>query len=166
MPLAGTLPWVDQDIVLYHGTSDAHVSGILQAVDETLGEYFKDFGRGFYTTTKLDLAVDWANVKARRTSGLPAVLQFTVPRNDLSQLDWLVFVRGDVLANDYWSFVQYCRTIPGDHNRAHAPWYDVVGGPVTGKWKDQTIIPDADQISFHTARSTRVLDHSLKARIV
>lgn len=59
---------------------------------------------------------------------------------------------------DYWSFVQYCRTTPGDHNRKQTQWYDVVIGPVTGSWKKQTVIQNADQVSFHTGAVKAVLD--------
>jgi hypothetical protein len=67
---------------------------------------------------------------------------------------------------DYWSFVQYCRTVGGDHNRLHTPWYDLVVGPVTGTWKRQTILPDTDQISFHTPYAVAVLNAGAKMRVV
>jgi Protein of unknown function (DUF3990) len=165
VPLPGIPAWIDQDIVLYHGTTDARVRDILNAVNETRGSQLSDFGRGFYTTTRRDKAVDWANVNARRTGTVAAVIEFTVSRNVLASLDCLFFIRGDQQAVDYWSFVQYCRTIGGDHNRAHTPRYDLVVGPVTGTWKRQTIIPDTDQISFHTLAGTPLLDNSGKAQV-
>ncbi len=166
MAIPGIPPWIDQDVVLYHGTTLVHVQDILTSVDETRGGALKDFGRGFYTTTRLDKALDWANVKARRLGGVPAVVEFTVSRNDLAALDCLFFARGDPQATDFWSFVQYCRTIPGDHNRSQTAWYDVVAGPVAGTWKRQTVVPDTDQISFHTPRVAALLDGSGKAQIV
>lgn len=166
MALPGIPPWRDQVIELFHGTTDASVQDILQAVDETVGGALKDFGRGFYTTTRLDKARDWANVKTRRAGGAAAVLRFDVSRNDLAQLDCLFFARGDSTAVDYWSFVQYSRTIVGDHNRLHTPWYDLVVGPVTGTWKRQTMLPDTDQISFHTPYAVAVLNASAKVRVV
>ncbi len=164
--LAGIPPWQDQVIELFHGTTDACVDEILQGVDETSGGALKDFGRGFYTTTSLDKAFDWANQRAWRTGNAAAVIRFSVSRNDLAQLDCLFFARGDPDAIDYWSFVQYCRTIVGDHNRLHTPWYDLVAGPVTGTWKRQTVLPDMDQMSFHTPHGAAVLDASAKARVV
>ena len=166
MALAGIPPWRDQVIELFHGTIDVHVPDILQNVDETVGGLFKDFGRGFYTTTRLDKAREWANVKALRRGHAPAVLRFDVSRNDLAQLDFLFFIRGDPAAVDYWSFVQYCRTIGRDHHRLHTPWYDLVVGPVTGTWKRQTILPDTDQVSFHTPHAAAVLNASAKARVI
>ena len=166
MALLGIPACIDQDIVLCHGTIDVYIPDILNAVDETQGSFLTDFGRGFYTTTKLDTALDWANLKARKSGGIAAVVEFTVSRNDLAALDCLFFMRGDSLAVDFWSFVQYCRTIRGDHNRTHTPWYDIVVGPITGTWKSQTIIPNTDQVSFHTPRAASLLDRSGKAQIV
>lgn len=166
MALPWIAAWTDQHIVLFHGTTDAWARNILNAVDETRGRYFTDFGRGFYTTTRLNKAEAWANAKAQRTGGTAAVIAFTVSRNDLALLDCLFFIGGDRQALDYWSFVKYCRTIGGDHNRAQTPWYDLVAGPVTGKWKQQTFLPDADQISFHTPAGAALLDNSRKVQII
>ena len=152
--------------MLYHGTADAFVQDILNAVEVTRGSFLKDFGRGFYTTTRLDKAVQWAGVKAARVGGVAAVIQFRVSRNSLALLDSLCFVRGDPMATDFWSFVQYCRMVSGDHYRAQTPWYDLVVGPVTGTWKRQTIIADADQISFHTPAGAAILDGSGKAQVL
>lgn len=166
MSLIAIPAWIDQDLVLYHGTVDGDASSILVSVDETKGGLLKDFGRGFYTTSRLDKAFSWAKVKSQRKGGTPAVLEFTISRNELAQLDVLFFARSDPHAVDYWSFVKYCRTILGDHNRRHEPWYDAVSGPVTGTWKRQTVIPDTDQLSFHTPRAVAVLDRSRKARVI
>ncbi len=159
-------PWTDQDVFLYHGTVDIHVASILAAVDVTVGGLLKDFGRGFYTTTSRAQATDWANALAAHGPGRPAVLRLTVPRNDLALLETLAFVRGEPAATDYWSFVQYCRTIGRDHNRPHTRWYDLVVGPVTGTWKRQTVIPNADQLSFHTPAAEAVLNRSARVRVV
>jgi hypothetical protein len=51
VPLPGIPLW-NQDIVLYHGTLDMHVASILQEVDLNKCKHLRDFGRGFYTTTK------------------------------------------------------------------------------------------------------------------
>jgi hypothetical protein len=164
--LAGIPPWRDQTIELYHGTTAAWAPDILRSVDDSIGSALKDFGRGFYTATRLDRARDWASVKSRRAGGSAAVLRFDVSRNDLAQLDCLFFARGDPTAVDYWSFVQFFRTIGGDHNRLHKPWYDLVVVPVTGTWKRQTILTDTDQISFHTPYAVAVLNASPKARVI
>jgi hypothetical protein len=165
--LPGIPPWTDQDIVLFHGTLDVHVASILQAVDPTVCNYLTDFGRGFYTTTSRQQAERWANDLAIQTpGGVPAVIRFTVERNDLAGLDCLFFVRGTPAAIDFWSFVQYCRGTAADHNRAHTGWYDIVVGPVMGSLRKQTIIPDGDQVSFHTGAAALVLDQSHKVQVV
>ena len=166
MSLAGIPLWYDQDIILYHGTIDAHVADILNAVDVTRGVNLKDFGRGFYTTTRQDLASDWADQMAQQAGANPAVIQFQVSRNEIALLESLIFVRGDSQAIDYWSFVQYCRTIRNDHNRVFKAWYDLVAGPISGSWKKQTTIRNSDQFSFHTPDAAAVLDGSQKQRII
>ncbi len=167
MPLPGIPIWNDQDIVLYHGTLDAHVASILQRVDLNRCRHFRDFGRGFYTTTKRTQAERWANDLAAQTAGsAPAVIEFTMQRNNLALLDALFFVRGTADAVDFWSFVQFCRSSATDHARTHTLWYDVVVGPVMGSLRRQTVIPDGDQISFHTPYSTAVMDGSQKVRIL
>lgn len=74
MSLIAIPAWIDQDLVLYHGTVDGDASSILVSVDETKGGLLKDFGRGFYTTSRLDKAFSWAKVKSQRKGGTPAVL--------------------------------------------------------------------------------------------
>lgn len=167
MALPGIPPWSDQDIVLYHGTLDAHVDSILQGVDLNRCKHLRDFGRGFYTTTKRTQAQRWANdLAAQTTRAAPAVLEFTVERNDLAVLEILFFVRGTAVAVDFWSFVQYCRSSATDHGRTPTTWYDLVVGPVMGSLRKQTVIPDGDQVSFHTPKATVILDRSQKVRVI
>jgi Protein of unknown function (DUF3990) len=159
VPLAGIAPWTDQDIALYHGTSDQWTASILRAVDLRQARPLTDFGRGFYTTTKLDQAKRWARDVARIWGGSAAVIKFDVERDALAMLQCLSFIRADTLAVDFWSFVQYCKTIPSDHRRRYvAGYYDIVAGPVPGDWKKQSVIRDSDQISFHTDAAVDVLN--------
>lgn len=167
MPLSGIPIWNDQDILLYHGTLDAHVASIFQRVDLNKCKHLRDFGRGFYTTTKRTQAERWANDLAAQTVGaVPAVIEFMVERNRLALLDTLFFVRSMPDSVDFWSFVQFCRSTAMDHGRARAPWYDLVVGPVMGSLRKQTVIPDSDQISFHTVHATAVLDRSRKVQVI
>ncbi|MBY0526553.1 MAG: DUF3990 domain-containing protein [Gemmataceae bacterium] len=166
MPLPGIPPWIDQDLVLYHGTLATHIGSIMQGVDVTKGKHLRDFGRGFYTSTSKVHAEHWANNLALDSTDPAAVIEFTVSRNDHAQLDCLFFMRGDPGAADFWSFVQYCRTIAADHNRAQTQWYDIVSGPVAGDWKKQSVIRNADQVSFHTAAGAMLLDGSAKVQVV
>ena len=166
MPLPGIPIWIDQDIVLYHGTLDGHIASILRGVDLNKCKHLRDFGRGFYTTTNRLQAERWANDLAAQTAGAaPAVIEFTVERNDLAMLDTLFFVRGTAAAVDLWSFVRFCRSSVTDHGRAHTLWYDLVVGPVMGSLRKQTVIPNGDQISFHTPNAATVLDGSHKVQV-
>lgn len=67
---------------------------------------------------------------------------------------------------NFLSFVQFCRSSATDHGRAHTPWYDLVAGPVMGSLRKQTVIPDGDQISFHTPNATAVLDGGHKVQVL
>jgi hypothetical protein len=165
--LAGIPSWSDQDVVLYHGTLAAHVGSILQGVNLNRCKHFRDFGRGFYTTTKLTQAERWANDLAVQTAGAAlAVIESRVERHSLAMLEALFFVRGAGTTVDFWSFAQFCRSSATDDGRTHALWYDLVVGPVMGSLRKQSVIPDSDQISFHTAQATAILDRSQKVRIL
>jgi hypothetical protein len=167
VPLTGVPIWTDQEIDLYHGTLDAHVGSVLQGVDLNRCGFLRDFGRGFYTTTNRLQAERWARgLSARNRGATPAVIRFSVQRNDLAVLETLVFVRGTAATVDFWSFVQFCRTSAADHGRAYTLWYDLVAGPVMGSLRKQTVVPDGDQLSFHSPRAVAVLDNSNKVRIL
>jgi len=97
---------------------------------------------------------------------MPAVVQFTVDRNKLAELDTVWFVRGSFDADDFWSLVHHCRHAGGDHRRGlmrrkqPVKWYDVVVGPVAASWRQRLAISDADQASFHSAAATGLLNAS------
>jgi Protein of unknown function (DUF3990) len=160
--------WSNQDIVLYHGTIDSFAAAIMTAVHVSAGKPHRDFGPGFYTTTVLPQAHMWAaEIAAGRPGTLPAVIEFTVPREALAPLGTLAFIRGDFHADDFWSFVHYCRGGATDHGRPSARgYYDIVYGPVAAFWNQRMIIANADQISFHTSAAEAVLNHSLRRRII
>jgi hypothetical protein len=42
--------------------------------------------------------------------------------------------------------------------------YDLVAGPVTGDWKKQTVIPDGDQVSFHSRAAVDILNSLVAGR--
>jgi hypothetical protein len=162
-------PWVNQDIVLYHGTVDAYAAAIVTKVQVGLGRPNTDFGPGFYTTTLYRQAYTWAaQIAATKPTGTaPAVIEIAVSRVDLAGLQALGFVRGDFSADDYWSFVHYCRLGARDHGRSGPqPYYDLVYGPVAAFWNQRMSVADADQISFHTAASEVILNASSRKRII
>src|SRR5262245_15421225 len=173
MPPSSALPivyppiaWTNQDLVLYHGTIDTFASTIVTGpVISSLGRPNTDFGPGFYTTTLLVQAHMWAaQIAVTRPGTAPAVIELTVSRNALAQLAVLAFVRGDFAAEDYWSFVHYCRMGATDHGRPG--FYDLVYGPVAAFWNQRMTIAGADQISFHTLAADAVLNRSARRRII
>lgn len=161
-------PWSNQDIILYHGTVDEFAAAILSRVRVRLGKPATDFGPGFYTTTVYQQAHTWAvQIAASKPGRLPAVIQIIVPRQELAKLKSLVFVRGDFHADDYWSFVHYCRGGAANHGLPRpVRYYDLVYGPVAPLWNQRMIIANSDQVSFHTTRAERVLNSSQRRRII
>ncbi|HEV3049181.1 MAG TPA: DUF3990 domain-containing protein [Longimicrobium sp.] len=154
-------PWTNQPIVLYHGTLDVHASLILQSgINVGSGMAGKDFGRGFYTTTVRQQADDWAWKLSRQSGGTqPGVLEISIDRSALAELDTLAFVRGERDADDFWSLVAHCRSGADDHGRsAQTAHYDVVVGPVAAFWEQRAAMLGADQVSFHTRRAEEMLN--------
>jgi Protein of unknown function (DUF3990) len=160
------LVWQNDDLVLYHGCSEQSLQptnpqGIaidmkMHGINLLIGASSPDFGRGFYTTTWFEQAKNWANRRAKRLSnrhpGLRAVvLQFEIKRNDLAELEALVFTNEK---DGYFSFISYCRQGGSPHGRSGCPnpLYDVVYGPVSVALQD-LVIKDSDQVSFHTDKA-------------
>jgi Protein of unknown function (DUF3990) len=156
--------WSNGPLVLFHGTDTSALSayGSVTAgtpltgfqVNLALCRPATDFGRGFYTTTSLTQAQEWANSRTRRIRASGAgtaravVIRFDVDRDWLSTLQSLVFIRP---SRDYWDLITYCRTGGTAHGRAISNGlYDVVYGLVT-LWPQRLVIQDCDQISFHSA---------------
>ena len=154
--------WNNKDLVVYHGTDDISLraqgvplGATLQfTVNLALCRPFTDFGQGFYTTTSLHQARQWANTRVLRsiapTGPAPTavVLSFQLSRDWLATLDALAFVRP---TNDFWDLVQDCRNgfPPHQRLRSSSACYAVVYGPVT-LWPQRLVIQDCDQVSFHS----------------
>ena len=164
------MPWSTGPQILYHGCDDASATSIMTPVNPNhhginlaYSTPLTDFGLGFYTTTNLAQAKDWANSRCLKLrmalSGLlqpprrvlATVLRFEVDRDEITKLQGPSFVRED---QDYWDFVQYCRTGQGPHRQTGN--YDIVTGPVS-LWPQKFIIKDCDQSSFHTPRALGIL---------
>lgn len=152
-------------------------------ISHTAGRPDVDFGLGFYMTTLLRQAEDWAYLKHKGHSlfnrGLldyqSVVLWMSVPRSELSKLDSMCFARGDYHAEGFWSFVQHCRSstratvskaaIVHHHardNSSNATWYDLVCGPVAAFWQQRSAMLDTDQYSFHSQRAVDVLNDIIR----
>jgi hypothetical protein len=164
--------WSNGRLTVYHGTdvvsANLPVAGQQAPFSVQLSQCrpATDFGRGFYTTTSIHQARQWANSKVRRirrrnrTAGL--VLRFDLDRDRLAKLESLVFVRP---IQDYWDFVTHCRSGGFVHGRRGSTReYDVVYGLVT-MWPSLLLIQDCDQISFHTNIAVGILPNPTVAAI-
>ncbi|MDD9999961.1 MAG: DUF3990 domain-containing protein [Gammaproteobacteria bacterium] len=161
------MPWTDQDLVLYHGSSSDAADNIQnRGIKLAECRALSDFGRGFYTTTNLRQAKLWADVRTRlRPRSGAAVLEFRVPRRTIAALQGMSFV---IPGSDYWDLVDDSRHKPDMGHRHLADdlptYYDVVFGPVAAEIR-KAVKSHYDQISFHTGRAINVLEHCLADRL-
>lgn len=149
---------------LYHGSTVAVRRPYLN-----LGCRNSDFGKEFYTTSNLEQAVRWANIKKERErSGRAVVSVYEFDESFLSNPAWNI--RHFDGADEAWLyFVTDCRK-----SRKHD--FDLVLGPVANDKVFTTVnlfesgVLDAeaaimqlkayktyDQISFHTGRTIKTL---------
>ena len=166
------MPQWKQTVTVYHGTDDISlgVPGItagssLRGFVVNLGQSrpLTDFGQGFYTTSDLHQAREWANARVQRVLRprqfhRAIVIAFDLDRDWLASLESLVFARPIPPPADFWNLVIDCRNgfLPHQRPGPQTP-YDVVYGPVS-LWPSRLLIKDCDQISFHTRRATRGLN--------
>lgn len=166
--------WSSGSLKVYHGTDTQSLAAYGQishnsvltnfTVNLAICRPITDFGQGFYTTTSLHQAREWANTRVRGKTLAPGaqptlgvILQFDVDRGLLATQESLVFVQP---IQDFWDFVTHCRAGLAVHNRPsprnpNDP-FDVVYGLVT-LWPQRLLIQNCDQISFHTDRAVRSL---------
>src|SRR5687767_7918377 len=102
--------WENQDLVLYHGTLKRFAEAIIQnGIDLSKSQAKRDFGLGFYTTTILYQAEDWAwqalHGKNALADDVPAVLRYQVQRESLAKLESLWFIDAQRSNEDFWSFI-------------------------------------------------------------
>jgi len=110
----------------YHGTSE-----IIGSIDFNKCRLRTDFGRGFYVSSKLGPAKDWAIGKAGFSSGLPTVMRYDVSSkifNDKS----LKLLRFDKPSIEWLNFIRDNRRIDNSCSIGLEPRhsYDVVSGPI------------------------------------
>jgi hypothetical protein len=164
--------WMNDDMVLYHGCSDQSLfplnpKGIVVGtgphnISLSAGALRPDFGPGFYTTTWLHQARNWANLRVGKVSGRSpgakaVVLSMRLARNGFANLQSLVFPSD---RDSFYSFVAYCRGGGNPHADVayRAGPYDVIAGPVTVA-RQTLVIGQADQVSFHTVVGTGAISN-------
>ena len=160
--VAAALQTGSEDFVeLYHATNKTSAQAIREGIDLTESNLKSDFGinkvtwkGGFYTTTNLQEAEDWAkNFNGKTGNG--AILKFRVPISEFNGLlgkifrspnqEWESFVRGGRYGSLYHTF-------------------DYVMGPLLKNsdfWKTGAAAlahpEDWNQISFHTQQAVEML---------
>lgn len=158
--------------VFYHGTNLDFAEKMERGpenVDLSKCSIYTDFGRGFYVTTNLHQAKNWANYRVRPQGGVDpsnvaAVLSFELTAdNDLSNLTQLSIVwEGQDNSSTFWSFVDNCRNGGSHQHASHRDGYDMVCGPVS-LWPQFLAIANADQYSFHSTRAINIINGANRA---
>ena len=164
--------WDNPALRRYHGTTRKAAEEIAAGqISVEAGLNNKDFGRGFYTTTVLAQAKEWARGTPVRKGKMerPAVACLEVSRIKLSELGFMGFVVADKASEDFWSFTRYCRRQP-PHRRPGrtkaVTSHDVIFGPLVWSWQSRVIFPGRDQVSFHTKRAESFLNKHVKKTII
>jgi hypothetical protein len=128
-----------------------------------------EFGPGFYTTTSLHQARQWANQRVRRVNAprqppeIAVVLRFQIDREAFQQQK----AGDDFIRSRRSSFLGFCGlcsparpSLASSTRRSQqTPFpemYEVVHGPVT-IWQQTLVIKDCDQVSFHSSRAVSAL---------
>ena len=159
---------------MYHGTDT-----IINTVNLDKSRLRTDFGKGFYLSSKLGVARDWAVDKSGALK-TPTVMRLTmdieklnasdlvVLRFDQPNVEWLNFIRDNRQINAIAPFFEEPR-----HN------YDIVSGPIANDKVAQVVVdyidglisadeairktkalPSVFQISLHTQKALISIVHS------
>ena len=157
--------WNIPRITLFHGTVRDYGAAIIRdGIDVFKGQPNVDFGTGFYTTTWLEQAQEWAEKRATDdgSHGPPAIVQMEIDRRQLCNLRSMAFVR---IFGDYWKFVSHCRWEIGEDPLTKTD-FDVVYGPVMKSlWPDLEIFFGMDQISFHSVAANTLLRNQKACKV-
>ena len=104
--------WSNQELKVYHGCDAVSARGIVPTDGRVHGIRFAsgspitDLGKGFYTTTNVHQAEQWANRRYRiGKSGAKsaAVVELTIDRDAMAGLEHMAFVREDFApSSDCW----------------------------------------------------------------
>jgi hypothetical protein len=177
-----SMVWRNERLSLYHGTVGSFANDIVaNGIDLSRCQYGRDFGRGFYMTRRETEAIRFANEKYGKLKSqaqqidpeCAAVVHFAIDRNDLAQLDTLVFISTDL---EWEEFVYHCRTCDPseDGHKGPGAYYDAVHGLwnrpawTQGQRRGRRRLGGGfevtnasalrlDQVSFHSTRAASAL---------
>ena len=133
--VSALMPQDDRNIALYHGTDHQSARQILiRGIYLNAGRQKRDFscGKGFYLTTEMEDAFNWA----KQTTEKPAILIFAVDRTNLSKTRKLNLYENE----EKWreivsSFKTATRTAV---TRESVNQYDLIEGPMARMIRDET----------------------------
>jgi hypothetical protein len=151
--------WTNSPAVVYHGTDEFSADNIRNnGIMLSLSRPAADFGRGFYVTSNLHQAEQWANQKIDHlptgVSARAAVLALDLDRDLAADLDdHLTFVIADAA---FYDFVIYNRLGGPYHRRNGGTAYDLVYGPVAA-YPQTLTYANCDQICVLTQRALTAL---------
>ncbi|TCU33143.1 DUF3990 domain-containing protein [Rhizobium azibense] len=137
--------WNNGPLIVYHGTDSLSGSNIrMNSIQASRFNPMSDFGAGFYVTTSLHQAKNWANERVRTIGGRGSaeVLEYSLARSAVDRLEHLAFVTD---TQDYHELVAFCWGGGLKHNRMSP--YDAIYGPVS-LWPQALVIANCDQICF------------------
>lgn len=157
--------WTNSTVEVYHGTIERYANNIVSSgPDPKRGRFDTDFGPGFYITSSLHQARQWANIKARaRPTEIPAVVIFDLDLDEIAQYkDHLVFTLDDTRFHD---FVTFNRLGGRHHSRISAKSYDVIYGPLSA-YPQSVVYKDCAQICFSASTVVNLKLTLLTPRIV
>lgn len=137
-------------MILYHGSNVEVRHPQLLRIQREL-----DFGRGFYTTTDMGQAQNWARRTARiRGTGAPCVTVYDMDEEAFKSLSVLRFTQSDKNWLDY--------VAANRRGTAAANTWDVVAGPVADDQTFQTVVLYLDGFLDADATIQRLLPQKLK----
>ncbi len=145
----------DELVNLYHGTKvDAANSIRKNGVDLNHATRNMDFGRGFYTTTDIQQAKKWIDMRHR---GNGSIVEFNIPKSEFDALNGKLFSYGN---SDWIEFVTNSRT-------GMANSYDYVSGPMLMNSKEylkygHKPIAKGQQTAFNTKAGVDLLNKFMK----
>ena len=145
--VSALMPQDDRNIALYHGTDHQSARQILvRGIYLNAGRQKRDFscGKGFYLTTEIEDAFNWA----KQTTEKPAILIFAVDRTYLSKTRKLNLYENE----EKWreivsSFKTATRTAV---TRESVNQYDLIEGPMARMIRDET----SDELVFQPKPSS------------
>lgn len=152
--------------IVYHATTVDQVESLMAGINPryTVRKRKKlDYGPGFYTTTNLHQAREYAFFKSDMRKSDAVYLQFKLPPGFWADLKGIEFLFTDPPQARWKAFIK-------GHRFENAPPVtdaDYVYGPVADGYTDDNIpipIPGYDQISFHSDKAAMALNDIMKGK--